>query len=168
MKKPRKTKEEKLLELAEKEAKKLEKLALREIKKQEKEAEKLATKAEKERSETDIVRQYAKIIMDKQKTRDMLRSEFKDMRLEKKPNKTLWMDNNFYFSVVFQSVDQKFEFLNFLVDTFNIEYEQYSTVNIINGLKLAEKMGCKLKKEIANPFPLGNMELRNFILDEEN
>jgi transposase len=158
------------------EADKILKEVERQRKKEEREAKRLAKEEEKARkaelnkkTEKELVHQYANTIMAKQRTRGMVKEKFKDMRGDK-PNKDLWMDFDFFFSVVFQSREQKVQFLEFLAKQNNIEPDKFfdSTVTqIINGLELARAIGCPLKKEIANEFPLGNIELKDLVLDDE-
>lgn len=122
-----------------------------------------------QKSEAEIATQYANIIMKKQRTRGQLSSRFSEMETDVTFNKDLWMDTDFYFSVVFQSKRQKIEFLAFLEEKFNIdfEYSDENAIQILNGLKLAKNMGLELKKEVASEYPCGNIELKSFILDEE-
>ena len=122
-----------------------------------------------QKTEAEIAHQYAKIIVDKQRTRGMISDKFANLKSEKTINKDLWQDTDFFFSVVFQSRDQKYKFLEFLFEKFNLETDDDGEreIQIINGLKFAEQIGCELKKEVAGDYPTGNIELRQFILDEE-
>jgi hypothetical protein len=148
----------------------------RQRKKEEREAKKLAKEEEKKRkeelnkkSEKELVHQYANIIMAKQRTRGMIKKKFSEMKGQK-PNKDLWMDFDFFFSVVFQSREQKVQFLEFLAKEVGIHPDDFfdsTTTQIINGLELAKLMGCPLKKEIANEFPLGKIELKQLVLDDD-
>ena len=158
MKKPRRTKEE--IESAK---------ILKEFEKQRRKEEKKRKAELNKKTEKELVHQYANIIISKQKTRGMVKDSFKDIR-EKKHNKDLWQDANFYFSVVFQSYEQKFEFLKKLNRKFPIpedDMSEINTMNILNGLVLAKVLGIDLNKEIANNFPLGNIELKDLVLDDE-
>lgn len=78
-------------------------------------------------------------------------------------SKNLWMDKDFYFSVVFQSSDQKMEFLRQL----KAPVESDDICQIVNGLKLAEMLGIKLKLETTKAYPTGNLDLLEFVLDNE-
>lgn len=151
-----------------KEAEKQKRIIEREEKRKLKEAQKAQRIAKKQKTEADIVRQYAKIIIDKQRTRGMITNDFKHLK-GKTPNKNLWQDPDFFFSVVFESYEQKYKFLDFLIQKFNITAENSDEVNIqiINGLKLAESMGLKLEKELPGDYPTGSLELREFILDND-
>jgi hypothetical protein len=154
---------EKLLRDHEKQSEKLLKKVLRDQKKTDKELNKIKKPV---KTETELVQQYAKIIMDKQTTRGMLSDKFKDME-KQTPTKNLWQDNDFFFSVVFQSRDQKYRFLDFLHEKFNITSNDNGTmsIQILNGLKLSEAMGLELKKEVANDYQPCNLELKDLILD---
>lgn len=67
--------------------------------------------------------------------------------------------------VVFQSSQQKYDFLNLLFEKYNISVENDWSIQIINGVQLAENMGLKLKKEVAAPYQCANIELKDLILD---
>lgn len=154
---------------AQKEAEKIIKTAERIEKQARRKLEKELEKAEKtpkpQKSEAELVRQYANIIMAKQRTRGMIADKFQDMKGQK-PNKDLWQDSDFFFSVVFQSKDQKYQFLERLEEMFPLNAnDRGDTIQIINGIRLAESMGIELRKEIANDYPTGNIELRDLILD---
>lgn len=122
-----------------------------------------------QKSEAEISRQYAKIIMDKQRTRGMMSQQFQDLKKKTTINKDLWQDSDFFFSVVFQSAQQKYEFLTLFFEKFGIEPEDSGrgTIQIINGLKFADQLKFPLKKEVAADYPCGNIDLKQFILDEE-
>lgn len=170
--KPRLTPEEKIIRdqqrEREKEERRIAREAEREAKRAAKEAEKLANK-KPERTEADIVRQYAKIIIDKQRTRGMISEKFSELKAQQTINKNLWQDQDFYFSVVFQSRAQKYEFLAFLYEKFGADWtdDGEGMIQIVNGLKLAAGLGLELKPEVAMDYPCGNLELRDFILDKE-
>lgn len=123
-----------------------------------------------QKTEAEIARQYAEMMISKHRTRGMITDKFADLKATDKANKDLWMDTDFFFSVVFQSREQKYQFIEFLCAEFDIEFEFYGekTIQIINGLILAKAMKCELKKEVAADFPTGNIDLKDFVLDEES
>lgn len=132
------------------------------------EKEKKQPKPREERTEAQIVAAYAKKIMEKAKSRNMMPKTHTDM-VEFTPSKDIWQDKDFYFSVVFQSSAQKAKFLAFLGEKFNLttssEFE--GSPQIINGLSLAKSMGLELKPERSEDFPLANMDLKDIILDRD-
>ena len=81
---------------------------------------------------------------------------------------------NFFFSVVFQSKKQKYDFLE-AVEKFLKEKgiqlqidEGYGyPVQIINGYILARQFGIDLKEEISREYPLGDKRLKTLALDTE-
>jgi len=168
-KRKRRSKEEIELEKIEKQKRKEERLR----RKKEKEELKAKKKAEREKppSERELVHKYVNRIINNQKYHGRVDKEkFKDIAYEKKVNKNLWLDSNFYFSVVFQSAEQKIDFLNKLgVTTEEIEEAIYcGKQSIINGLKFAKKLKIELEEENREEYPLPDLELLPYILDTEN
>lgn len=122
-----------------------------------------------EKTEAELVRKYADVIMAKQRTRGMLNKNFKDLEQANTLNKNLWRDSDFYFSIVFQSSLQKYKFLEFLQEKFDFDSGDNGVdqIKIVNGLKLAEFMGLELAKEATRDYPTSNLDLVDMILDEE-
>lgn len=148
------------------EAERAKKLAEKELRKAERAEQKAQREAEKERkrierakSEEQLVQEYANNIIRNSGTRGFTGNQ--------KSNREIWEDQDFYFSVVFQTEDQKVDFINFLVEKHGVVLHTASCPNIINGLDLAKKMGCTLDPVLSKDYPLANMELRPFILDKE-
>lgn len=169
-KRRRKTEEEKLIEQAEKEERK----RLRLIKKEEREKEKAAKAAakaeEKVVSEEQIVTKYVNRIINNQRYHGRVdTTRHPNMKYDKKVNKNIWMDNQFYFSVVFQSADQLGKFIDELGITVEEQQEIAvgGTLKIVNGLKFAEKLGISIEKIKAENYPLANLELMPYVLDNE-
>lgn len=115
------------------------------------------------KSETDIVQSYAKGIMNRQLTRGQADRVIKTGHTT---NKDLWLDTDFYFSIVFQSTKQKGQFLEQFFKKFGISVDE-KFPNIMNGPKLAEALGIKLENEKATDFPIGDLALRPFVLDDQ-
>lgn len=116
------------------------------------------------KSETELVQQYAKGIMHRQMTRGQADRVIKSGTTV---NKDLWLDTDFFFSVVFQSTKQKNSFLEQLVKKFQLSVDEDDKIQIVNGFKLAEKLGIKLELEKAAEYPVGALELRPFVMDNE-
>jgi len=121
------------------------------------------------KTESQTVREYANTIISKQSRRDHVGDKFEDLKMKKATNKQMWRDQDFFFSVVFQSRDQKYEFLEALGKMFNIDVNYYgqNTLQVVNGLKLAKSMEIPLENELVYDYPCGNIEVHGFILDEE-
>lgn len=139
-------------------------------KKPKKEKKPKAPKAPKqEKTEAQLVHEYANAVIGKSATRGQTSDKFEGMKKEGTINKDLWLDTDFFFSVVFQSADQKYKFLEGIRRIFKFEVEQMdeSQVQIINGLKLANVMGIPLALETRKPYPCGDLELKEFVLDYE-
>lgn len=122
-------------------------------------------KPKPQKSESEIVQQYAKGIMHRQVTRGQADRVIKTGTTT---NKDLWLDTDFFFSVCFQSTKQKNAFMDQFVKKFGIAVDENDKLQIINGLKLAEKMGIKLELEKASEYPTGSLDLRPFVLDNES
>lgn len=83
----------------------------------------------------------------------------------------IWSDSDFFFSIVFQSAAQKYLFLEFFSKKFGLGIDEVRTgdekCQILNGLKLAEKLGLNLPSEKSGNFPYPNLELSKLALDGE-
>lgn len=81
----------------------------------------------------------------------------------------LAMDRDFYFSVVFQTADQKYQFLEALAAKLNLPLETSAdeAVDIVNGLKLAAALDIPLKLEKPISYPVSDVQLLPFVLDTE-
>jgi DNA polymerase III epsilon subunit-like protein len=119
------------------------------------------------KSEKDIVLSYADKVIGGKVSRGHVDKRFEFTKKEGTVNKELWLDNDFYFSVVFQSSDQKYQFLDFLAEKLKLEIEKDEQVSIVNGMKFAEALNVPIKKEVANSFPYGNIDLLPLVLDAE-
>ena len=119
-----------------------------------------------EPTEAELVRKYANRVI----RNDQYHGRGKIVEYEKSVSKNLWMDQDFFFSVVFQSSEQKREFLKFLISKFNysVEDKENYSIQIINGLELAKSMGIELKTEESKDYPTGNLDLMPFVLDPES
>lgn len=120
-------------------------------------------------SEEELAHRYANKIIDGKIARGHFDERFKWHKRESKTNKDLWLDTDFFFSVVFQSQEQKYQFLDFLKEKFGIKDDTKpgDQIQIINGLELAAYMGLALKKENMIPYLGGDLDLRPFVLDTE-
>ncbi len=121
-------------------------------------------KEKNKKSEIEIVESYARGIMKRQLTRGQADRIIKTGTTT---NKDLWLDTDFYFSVVFQSTKQKNQFMDEFLKKFKVEFDKDDKITIVNGMKLAEKMGIKLEKEKAAEYPIGALDLRPFVMDNE-
>lgn len=167
--KPRRSKEEIELEKIAKQKRKEERLR----KKKEKEELKAKRKAERENppSEKELVHKYVNRIINNQKYHGRIDEEkFKDINYKKKVNKNLWLDQNFYFTAVFQSQEQKHKVLEAIgLTEEQIDEAYYSgKINIINGIELAKKLGIEIELEEREEYPLPELELLPYVLDTES
>ena len=84
----------------------------------------------------------------------------------------IWRDTDFYFSVVFQTSAQKYEFLEQLSKRAKLGIDQIKSgdevVQIINGIKLAKSLGIELKEYKCNDYVYPDLELAKLILDGED
>jgi hypothetical protein len=175
-KKPVLSESEKLLrqaakdrERAEIEQRKLERAEKKRVRDAEKEARRI--KRENPPTEEELVKKYVNRVMNNEKYHGRIDTDkFEGIAYEKKENKNLWMDNDFFFSVVFESAEQKIDFIDSLgVDLEDAEnYHESGRVSIINGIKFAEKLGVKLEREKSSNYPTGNLDLRPYIMDNES
>lgn len=83
----------------------------------------------------------------------------------------IWKDSDFFFSVVFQSSAQKNKFLEEFSKKFGLGVEGVMAndelLQVINGLKLAEKLGIEIPAEKVGKYPYPNLELSDIALDNE-
>ena len=172
----RKSKEEVFLEKMERQAvkdrEKAEKAALKLAREEEKRAAKALAQAEKlkpEPTEEELVHRYVnRTIKNSQYHGRVNTEQFQGLEYDKTVSKNLWLDTDFFFSVVFQSRRQKLEFLEKweqIHDSIDIDIP--NRLQIVNGLKLAKALGIELKKEESREYPLPELELLPFILDNE-
>ena len=116
-------------------------------------------------SEGELVKKYVNKVIKNQVYHGRVDvSKFGGLEHDKSVSKNLWLDTDFYFSVVFQSAEQKYQFLDAMGWKAEFAEEQ---IQIVNGLELAKKMGVPLKEEETKPFPSGNIDLLPFVLDNE-
>lgn len=118
-------------------------------------------------SESELVHKEANKIMSQiHRLRDTTKhSDKKDFVT----NTDLWLDSDFFFSIVFQSSQQKYAFLEAFSKMFKVDIDtsKDERIQIINGLKLAESLDIALKQETALQYPYPDLELRKLALDEE-
>lgn len=170
VKKLRRTKEEVFLDKLAKKENLEAKIALR----QEKQAKKLAAqelKKKPEPTEEELVKKYVnKVIRNQQYHGRVDTDKFSGLEY-KAASKNLFLDTDFYFSVVFQSRAQRFEFLEkwekIHESLVGAPLEDIQSFKIINGLKLAEALGIELTKETTNDYPTAQIDLLPFVLDSE-
>lgn len=115
------------------------------------------------KTESELVHEYAKKVMRGKQSRGHVDERFQFTKGERTVNKELWLDSDFYFAVVFQSSRQKEEFFKKM----KLVPDEDLGMQIVNGLKLAERLGVTLTKEIAEKPPTINLDLLPFILDDE-
>lgn len=160
---PKLTEEEKIIRQAEREA-------LREAKEAEKAALKEANK-KPEKTEQQLVEEYAKKVMDGKISRGHFDKRFdwhnRKAQGQTATNKDLWFDTDFFFSVVFQSEAQKYEFLNHLKEQYGLDFDDNLQIQIVNGLEFAKKMGLSLRPEIRLEYPYTDLEIRPLVLDSD-
>jgi hypothetical protein len=123
-------------------------------------------KVKETKSETQLVHEYvAKVVRGKQ-SRGHVDERFAFTKQDATVNKNLWLDTDFFFSVVFQSEAQKYAFLKAAGWPLSPQEEE-GQIQIVNGLKLAQALGVKLKIEKRLAYPQGDLELRPFVMDME-
>lgn len=126
-------------------------------------------KKKAKKTETEIVQEYVDRIIKGKASRGHTDKRFDYTKKSDTVNKEMWLDTDFFFSVVFQSSIQKYAFLEALHKKLGVTVENFdkSQIQIINGLKIAESLGIELKKESALEPPVGNLDLRPYVLDDE-
>lgn len=115
------------------------------------------------KTEEQLVHEYVDRVIGGKIARGHVDDRFAYTKKDGTVNKELWMDTDFFFSVVFQSYEQKYAFLEAL----KVDTEIFERVQIINGLKLAKLLGIELKEEKARPYPYPSLDLREIILDDD-
>ena len=155
----RRSKEEILLEKIEKEKRKQERLEKRKAKQEEAAQKKLLKNQPK--SEADTVSKYAIRVINNQKYHGRTNLEYKAA------SKNIWMDTDFYFSVVFQTKEQKDLFVKEYFNKLGIKTDYEGGIQIINGMRLAEKIGVKLENAESKDYPLADIDLKDLVLDHE-
>lgn len=123
-----------------------------------------------QKSEQALVEEYANKVINGKIARGHFDKRFEWHKREQgTTNKDLWMDTDFFFSVVFQSEAQKYAFLEEFCKKFGVDIDTTSDgqIQVINGMGLANRMGIALKPEVAIEYPYTNLELRPFVLDSE-
>jgi len=121
-------------------------------------------KRRSQKTEQQLVHEYANQVMDRKASRGHYDKRFDWHKRDGATNKDLWFDSDFFFSVVFQSEAQKYEFLSKL----SWQTDDFEQVQIVNGLALAKKLGIDLKPETALPYPYTDLELRDLVLDSDD
>jgi len=126
-------------------------------------------KAKQVKSESELVHEYANRVMDGKAARGHADDRFAYTQKENQTNKQLWMDQDFFCHLAFQSAAQKYDFMAFLEKNFNFEFDEVPghQIQIANGFRLGKLMGCDLKEEKAAPYPYANLDLLPLVLDEE-
>lgn len=118
-------------------------------------------------SEEDLVIKEANRLMTHvENLRDTTKSSDKKLNVT---NTDLWLDSDFYFSVVFQSSQQKYKFLTKLKEMFSLDIDTSddNRIQIINGLKFGESIGVDFSKEKPLQYPYPDLELRKLALDDD-
>jgi len=119
-------------------------------------------------SEEELVKKYANRVIKNQVYHGRVdQNKFQGLEHDRSVSKNLWLDTDFFFSVVFQSSDQKYIFLEALAEKFNLDIGEEGGIQIVNGLILAKALNIELKLETTKPYPAGNIDLMPFVLDEE-
>jgi hypothetical protein len=126
-------------------------------------------KAPKEEpTERELVHKYVnRVIMNQIYHGRIDDDRFAGLKQDKAVNKNLWMDADFFFSVVFQSSEQKYQFLEGLKAKLGVEFDSMDEIQIVNGLLLAKAFGIELKEVESKDYPTGNIDLMPFVLDNE-
>ena len=122
------------------------------------------------KTEAELVNEYVGRIINGKKSRGHVDERFAYTKADGTVNKEMWRDQDFFFSVVFQSKTQKYEFMAFIEEKFGFEFDEEigHQIQIVNGLRLSESMGCVLKQEKAMPYPYGSLDLKPLVLDNES
>lgn len=121
------------------------------------------------KTEAELVQEYVGRIINGKKSRGHVDERFAYTKADGTVNKEMWRDVDFFFSVVFQSKAQKYEFMEFIEEKFGFEFDEEigHQIQIVNGFKLSGVMGHELKPEKAMPYPYGSLDLKPLVLDEE-
>lgn len=124
--------------------------------------------ADKEMSEEDYVKRYAaRVIANEGYHGRIDGKKFSNLANKKTVNRALWMDTDFYFSIVFQSSTQKDKFLKEFTEKMglNVEGVKEGGIQILNGMALAGVLGIDLEPETSKDYPLPDLDVREFVLD---
>lgn len=126
-------------------------------------------KKKQSKSEGDLVREYADKVINGKRARGHTDKRFEFSKKEGTVNKELWLDTDFFFSVVFQSAEQKYLFLEFLKNLYpGFTVDKDDQIQIVNGMKLGQAMGISLPKEPhVRDYPQANLDLLPLVLDTE-
>jgi hypothetical protein len=126
-------------------------------------------KAEKPSEMQLVERQAAKMLKDMERVQ-ATNSKSRDQKTEKS-SVDIFKDSDFYFSVVFQTSTQKYQFLQSFSKMFQLGIEEIlsddQVIQIINGMKLAKNLKIDLKQEGIKPYPYADLELAQLALDNE-
>lgn len=162
--------EKKLLRDEEKRRKEEAKILRAEMRAEKKAQPKPAKTPQPEATEAEIVRRYVNRVIKNAGYHGRINTQkFGELAKEQTQsvNKDLWLDSDFYFCIVFESDVQKYTFLDAL-ELRGLEIpSNRMRLTMINGLKLAEFMKISLKRETGHTYPLGQLDLQPFVLEDE-
>ena len=121
------------------------------------------------KSESQLVHEYVDRVIGGKVARGHVDDRFAYTRKAGTVNKELWLDTDFFCSIVFQSFEQKYEFLEALAKKTGViaDLDDASQIQIVNGMDLARRLGIELKRETRAAYPIPDLELRPFIMDDE-
>lgn len=115
-------------------------------------------------TEEEIVKKYVNRVIKNQIYHGRIDdSKFSGLDHTHTVSKKLWNDMDFFFSVVFQSAEQKYEF----IEKLKVEVDEEDQIQIVSGLALAKVLGISLKPETTKDYPVANVDFKNFVLDTE-
>lgn len=114
------------------------------------------------KTEEELVREYAAKVIHVKKSRGHMDKRFSELGASTMTSKDLSLDTDFFFSVVFQSQNQKYEFLKKL----GVPVTE-NQIQIMNGLELAKLFNIELTLEKSSDYPLPDLELKSLVLDNE-
>lgn len=122
-----------------------------------------------EKSEGELVHSYVKRVMDGKKSRGHIDERFAETKADGTVNKEMWRDQDFFFSFLFESAAQKYQFIEQFEKLFALEFdEEYGhQIQIVNGYELGKRMGFTMTKEESLPYPGADLELKPLVLDNE-
>ena len=126
-------------------------------------------KVKAEPTERELVERYAKKIINAAKSTMVDRKDLHDaVGGIRKTATMIALDKDFYFSLVFQTADQKYAFLKAFGEKFGLKTEtaESEAVDMVNGVKFAGALGIELKKEPLHGFPTPDVQLLPFVLEE--
>jgi len=115
-------------------------------------------------TEEELVKRYVnRTIMNERYHGRINEKKFEGLAKTDAVNKKTWMDTDFYFSVVFQTSEQKYEFLKAL----KAPVDEKDRIQIINGLELAKLLNISIKTVTTKEYPTGSVDLMPLVLDNE-